>query len=364
MRIQTVRAATLRIPLETPVIVGGGLCIAEREYFLVTLDTDAGLRGVGWSFTRGADLASAVRRLRPVLEGEDSMEIERLWERMTANGLPPSTRGVTMRAVSAIDIALWDIKGQVTGFPLHRLLGGYRTEVPVLMAGMYYTPGRRPEDDAREAALLRDEGFRLVKMMGGAAPFAEDLERVRAVRRALGPHVGIALDVNGAWTDHTVAAAHARALADLNVAFIEEPLPAEDRAGLAALVAEATVPIAAGETFHERRAFRDLVAGGAILRPDATVVGGISEWMKVHALGVTWRLRVIPHYFPEVHIHLAAAFAGVEAVECVTTVGDISNFHRIIRDPMHPASGVLRAPQDPGLGLQLDWTAVERYTVT
>lgn len=364
MRIQTVGAATLRIPMETPVIVGGGRRIAEREYLLVTLDTDAGLRGLGWSFTRGADLASAVRGLRPVLEGEDPLEIERLWERMTANGSSPATRGVTRRAVSAIDIALWDIKGQVAGLPLHRLLGGYRTDVPVLMAGMYYTPGRLPKDDAREAALLREQGFRMVKMMGGAAPFADDLERVRAVRRALGPDVGIALDVNGAWTDHTVAAAHARALSDLDVAFIEEPLPAEDRAGLAALVAESAVPIAAGETLHERQAFRDLVAGGAILRPDATVVGGISEWMKVHALGVTSGLRVIPHYFPEVHIHLAAAFAGVEAVECVTTVGDISNFHRIVRDPVRPTSGVLRAPQGPGLGLQLNWAAVERYTVT
>ncbi|MGH2372629.1 MAG: mandelate racemase/muconate lactonizing enzyme family protein, partial [bacterium] len=328
MRIQTVRAATLRIPLETPVIVGGGLRIAEREYLLVAIDTDNGLRGVGWSFTRDADLAGVANRLQSLLDGEDPLATERLWERMAAQDSGP-TRGTIMRALSAIDIALWDIKGQVAGLPLHRLLGGYRTEVPVLMAGMYYTPGRSLADDVREATLMSEQGFRTIKMMGGAVPFAEDLERVRAVRQALGPDIGIALDVNGAWTDHTVAAAHARVLADLNVAFIEEPLPAEDRAGLAALVAESAVPIAAGETLYERGAFRELVAGGAILRPDATVVGGISEWMKVHALGVTWGLRVIPHYFPEVHIHLAAAFAGVEAVECVTTVGDISNFHRI-----------------------------------
>lgn len=363
MRIKAVQAATLRIPLETPVIVGGGLRIAEREYLLIAIDTDSGLRGVGWSFTRGADLAATANRLRPVLDGADPLATEHLWERMAALGTSGPTRGAMMRTLSTIDIALWDIKGQVAGFPLHRLLGGYRTEVPVLMAGMYYTPGRSLADDTREAALLSEQGFRTIKMMGGAVPFAEDLERVRAVRHALGPEISLALDVNSAWADHTVAAAHARALADLDVAFIEEPLPAEDRAGLRALAAESPVPIAAGERVFDLPAFRDLAAGGAILRPDATVVGGLSTWMRVHALGVTWGARVIPHYFPEVHIHVAAALAGVEAVEFVTTAGGVSNFHRIVRDPVHPSGGVVRAPSGPGLGLEMDWDAVERFAV-
>lgn len=364
MRIKALRAATLRIPLETPVIVGGGLRIAEREYLLIAVDTDTDLRGVGWTFTRGADLAAAANRLRPLLDGADPLATEHLWERMAALDTSGPARGAMMRTLSAIDIALWDIKGQVTGLPLHRLLGGYRTEVPVLMAGMYYAPGRSPADDAHEAAVLAEQGFRTIKMMGGVVPFAEDMERVRAVRQALGPEIGLALDVNGAWTNHTVAVSYARALANLDVAFVEEPLPAEDRAGLRALAAESPIPIAVGETMSDLSAFRDLAAGGAILRPDATVVGGISAWMKVHGLGVACGATVIPHYFPEVHIHVAAGLAGVEAVECVTTVGGINNFHRIVRDPVHPSGGVFRAPPGPGLGLQLDWTAVERCTVT
>ncbi len=364
MRVKAVRAATLRIPLETPVIVGGGLRITEREYLLIAIDTDTGLRGVGWTFTRGADLAATARRLRPVLDGADPLATEHLWERMAALDTSGPARGNLMRTLSAIDIALWDIKGQVAGLPLHKLLGGYRTEVSVLIAGMYYTPGRSLADDMREAALLSEQGFRTIKMMGGAIPFDEDLDRVRAVRRVLGPHVGLAIDVNGAWTDHTVAASHARALADLNVAFIEEPLPAEDRAGLRALAAESPVPIAAGETVFDLPAFRDLATGGAILRPDATVLGGISTWMKVHGLGVACGAKVIPHYFPEVHIHMAAALSGVEAVEYVTTAGGISNFHRIVNDPMRPAGGVLHAPPGPGLGLELDWAAVERFTAS
>lgn len=364
MRIKAVRAATLRIPLETPVIVGGGLRITEREYLLIAIDTDTGLRGVGWSFTRGGDLVAAANRLRPVLDGADPLATEHLWERMAALESSGPARGTMMRTLSAIDIALWDIKGQVAGLPLNRLLGGFRTEVPVLMAGMYYTPGRSLADDMREAAQLGEQGFRTLKMMGGAVPFAEDLERVRAVRRVLGPDIALGLDVNGAWTDHTVAASHARALADLDVAFVEEPLPPEDRAGLRALTAESAVPIAAGETVFDLAAFRDLATGGAILRPDATVVGGISTWIKVYGLGAACGARVIPHYFPEVHIHMAAALGGVEAVEYVTTAGGISNFHRIVRDPMRPAGGSLHAPPGPGLGLELDWDAVEQFTVS
>ncbi len=365
MRIEAVRAVTLRIPLETPVLAGGGLRIAEREYLLVALATDSGLTGVGWSFTRGGDLAGIVRwTFQPLLEGADPLKTERLWDRMRAAAGTAVEIGPAMRTLSALDIALWDLKGQAAGLPLHVLLGGYRTAVPVLMAGMYYAEGRRPEDDAREAAGYADAGFRTIKMMGGVAPFAEDLARLRAVRSAVGPEIGVALDVNGAWHDEAAAIAHAQTLAELNVIFIEEPMPPENLAGLRALAAASPVPIAVGERATGRAAFRDLVAGGvSIMRPDATVVGGISEWLKVHGFAATWGSRMMPHYFPYVHIHVAAALPSVETVEFVTTAGDISNFHRIVRDPLRPAAGVVLAPPGPGLGLEVDWAAVERYAV-
>ncbi len=365
MRIEAVRAVTLRIPLETPVLAGGGLRIAEREYLLVALVTDSGLTGVGWSFTRGGDLAGIVRwTFQPLLEDADPLKTERLWDRMHAAARAADQPDPAMRALSALDIALWDLKGQAAGLPLHVLLGGYRTTVPVLMAGMYYTEGRRPDDDAREAAGYAEAGFRTIKMMGGVAPFTDDLARLRAVRQAVGPEIAIALDVNGAWRNPTEALAHARALAELNVVFIEEPLAPEDRAGLRALAAASPVPIAVGERATGREVFRDLIADGVrIVRPDATVVGGISEWLKVHGFAATSGSRVIPHYFPYVHIHMAAALPGVEAVEFVTTAGDISNFHRIVRNPLRPAAGVVQAPPGPGLGLEVDWAAVERYAV-
>ena len=363
MRISTVRAMTLSIPLESPVVLGGGLRITEREYLLVALVTDTGLTGVGWSYTRGGDLAGAVRRnLQPLVEGENPLEAERLWEKMYLATRFIGRSGLVMRALSAVDIALWDLKGQVTGLPLSTLLGGYRTEVPVLMAGMYYTEGRRSGDDAREAAGYAEAGFRMIKLMGGAAPFATDLARVRAVRQAVGPEVRIALDVNGAWREPKVAAGYARALAELDVAFIEEPIPTENLPALRALCAASPVPIAAGEVESGRWTFRELIASGVdILRPDATVVGGISEWLKVHAMATAWGRTVIPHDFPYVHIHLAAGVAGVDAVEFVTTAGGISNFHAIVRDPLRPRDGLVSAPSGPGLGVTLDWAAVERY---
>ncbi len=363
MRIKTVRAIALSIPLESPVILGGGLRIAEREYLLVALTTDTGLTGVGWSYTRGGDLAGAVRRnLQPLVEGENLLETERLWEKMYLATRFIGRSGLVMRALSAVDIALWDLKARAAGLPLSTLLGGYRTEVPVLMAGMYYTEGRRPEDDAREAAGYAEQGFRTIKLMGGAASFDVDLARVRAVRQAVGPEVRVALDVNGAWREPKVAAGYARALADLDVAFIEEPIHTEYLPGLRTLCAASPVPVAAGEVESGRWAFRELVTSGVdILRPDATVVGGISEWLKVHAMATAWGRQVIPHDFPYVHIHLAAGVAGVDAVEFVTTAGGISNFHTIVRDPLRPRGGVVAVPSGPGLGFTLDWAAVERY---
>ncbi len=363
MRITTVRAMTLTIPLDAPVVLGGGLRITEREYLLVVLITDTGLTGVGWSYTRGGDLAGVVRRnLQPLMEGENPLDGERLWEKMYQATRFIGRSGLVMRALSAIDIALWDLKAQAAGLPLSVLLGGYRTEVPVLMAGMYYTEGRRPGDDAREAGGYAEQGFRAIKVMGGAAPFATDLARLRAVRRAVGPEVRIALDVNGAWREPKVAAGYARTLADLDVAFIEEPIQTENLPALRALCAASPVPIAAGEAESGRWALRELIVSGVdVLRPDATVVGGISEWLKVHAAATAWGRTVIPHDFPYVHVHLAAGQAGADAVEFVTTAGGISNFHMLVRDPLRPRGGVVSAPSGPGLGVIWDWPAVERY---
>lgn len=365
MRILTVRALTLRIPLEIPVVLGSGLRIAEREYLLVALTTETGLTGVGWSYTRGGDLAGVVRRnLQPLIEGQDALATERLWEAMYHATRYIGRGGMVMRALSAVDVALWDLKGQAVDLPLHVLLGGYRPVVPVLMAGMYYTEGRRPDDDAREAAAYAEQGFRLIKLMGGAAPFAVDLARVKAVRRAVGDEVRVAIDVNGAWQDAETAAGYSRALVDEGVAFVEEPMLTENLPGLRAFCEASPVPVASGETDSGRWAFRELIGAGIdILRPDATVAGGISEWLKVHALAAAWGRAVIPHDFPHVHIHLAAGLAGVDAVEWVTTAGGISNFHYLARAPLQPRGGMLAAPTEPGLGLTLDWDAVERYAV-
>ena len=365
MRIASVRAVTVRIPLETPVVLGGGLRINEREYLLVALAAEGGLTGVGWSYTRGGDLAGVVRRnLRGLIEGRDVLAIAPLWEAMYHATRYIGRGGMVMRAMSAVDLALWDLAGQIAGRPVHALLGGHRIDVPVLMAGMYYTEGRRPEDDAREACGYTDRGFRMVKLMGGAAPFEVDLARVKAVRRAVGDEVRVALDVNGAWQGISEAAGHTRALADLGVAFVEEPVLTEDLEGLRALTSAASVPIACGEIDSGRWAFRELIGAGVdILRPDATVVGGISEWLKVHAMASTWGRAIIPHDFPYVHIHLAAGLPGVDAVEYVTTAGGISNFHHLVRSPLEPRNGMLTAPAAPGLGLTMDWDAVERFAV-
>jgi D-arabinonate dehydratase len=364
MRVTTVRARTLRIPLQTPVLVGTGWEIAARDYLLVALATDAGLIGIGWTYTRGADLVSEVDRLAPNLVGADPARTERLWSLMARAVPAGSQTSAPARALSALDVALWDLKAQAAGLPLHKLLGGHRAEVPVQMAAMYYTRGRRPDDDARDAAALVEGGFHTLKMMGGVAPFGDDLARVRAVRAAIGPAVILGLDVHHAWHDAKQATEHAKALKDYDVAFVEEPIPPERAGDLPALNRDSPIPIAMGELAFGLRAYEELVEGGiGVLRPDATVGGGITEWIRAHGLATAQGVHIVPHYFPYVHIHVAAGLAGVDSVECVSTAGDISNFHRIVRERLEPRGGVLRAPLTPGLGINLDWDAVDRYTV-
>ena len=137
MRVTTVRADALRIPLQRPVLVGTGWEIDARDYLLVAVTTDAGLSGIGWSYTRGSDLVAEVDRLVPHLEGADPLNTERFWD-LSARAVPAGSQtSPPARALSALDIALWDLKAQAAGLPLHRLLGGHRTEVPVQMAAMY-----------------------------------------------------------------------------------------------------------------------------------------------------------------------------------------------------------------------------------
>jgi len=362
--VRNVKAFTILIPMEKPIYMGG-YQVSAREYAVVEIESDTGAKGYGFTFTRGGDVAGAVvRHLKPLLMGEDPTATERLWQSMYWNTRYIGRKGLLMRAISAVDIALWDLKGKLCGMPLYRMLGGNRDEMPALMACGYYLEGKTVLDLADEVRGWADRGFRHIKIMAGAAPFLEDIARIRAARGVLRDDVQLAIDFNGIWTSVKDALEFARAAEDCRLSFIEEPFQPEQGSALKAFAERANQKVAAGEVESGRWAFRDLLANQAadILRPDATLAGGVSEWMKIAHMASGWDVPVLPHYFPYVHIQLVAAVPNAEWVELVTPEHGISNFGKIVRKPLDIRDGVVRVPQDPGLGLELDWQQMEKYT--
>ena len=361
MRITEVRATTCDVPLPRPIVMGE-LRYDSREYVLVEIVTDEATTGIGFGMTRGSPVAAIVERsLGPLLLGEDPLLTEALWDRLYYRNLPIGQRGIFMRALSAVDVALWDLKGQAAGLPIWRLLGGARTIVPVAIAGGYPASDRTTADLERELADYAARGFGLVKIAAGE--LRVDTARLVAARRAIGPDVGLAYDAHWAWRDLLSVVPTVRTWSDLDLRFIEDPFPAELMDLSTRLRSETGQRLALGEDTVGRWAFRDLIERHQpdVLRVDATVAGGLSETVKASALASAVGLPVLPHVFPEIHVHLAAAFGGILAVEMTDPAYETESLHRLFRRWVDLRDGQLVAPETPGIGVELDPDAVERY---
>jgi D-arabinonate dehydratase len=270
-----------------------------------------------------------------------------------------------LRDISALDVALWDLVGQVVGQPLYKLIGGYRDRVPAYASGGYYREGDPLAYVADEIGRYRDHGFGSVKIKVGGAPFAVDVERVRVARETLGPTGRLALDANNAWRTPAEAIRFVRAIERFDPWWIEEPLRVDDLAGNAEVARVLEIPLANGEIHSSRYDFRDLIGQRAadILQPDAGVLGGVSEWLKVAHTAASFDLPVAPHSHVYVHVHLAAAVENCLIAEYFLPEEDLYTFEQIVAEPLQFRAGQLEVPQRPGLGLVLDDAAVARYRV-
>lgn len=366
-RIRDVRAVAVRVPLSRPVRFATRL-VEAREYALVWIEAEDGTVGVGHAYagTRGGRLLRDIvlELFRPVLVGADATLIDHLWTALYQETLLLGRRGAVLRALSAVDIALWDRLGVATGLPLYRLLGGDRAEVPAYASGGYYTEGDPLASVERELRGHAEAGFDAVKIKVGR-DFALDVERVRVAREALGPARRLALDANNAWRSPHDAIRFARAVERYDPWWLEEPLSADDIAGHAEVARALDLPVATGEIHSTRWDFAALVERRAadILQPDASVVGGVSEWLKVAHLAAAAGLPVAPHWDHALHVHLAAAVGNCLGVEYFFLEGDVYNFDRLVREEvrLRPTGGLLRAPERPGVGIVFDEAAVERY---
>ncbi|MDH4104364.1 MAG: mandelate racemase/muconate lactonizing enzyme family protein [Thermoleophilia bacterium] len=364
MLIADVSVETFRIPLDPP-IENGRYRYASVDLALVRVTTDDGIEGFGIG-DGGVGLAGAplmtdgtVASLRPALLDRDPLRTEQIWEDLWVPKLI-GRRGFTTRVISAVDLALWDLKGRILGTSVARLLGQCHDRLPVYAAGGYYAPGKDVSDLVAEMVAHVERGIGAVKLKVGAASIAEDVRRVSAVRDAIGEDVLLLVDANNAYRRHE-AVDLARRLEPLGVYWLEEPLMPDDYEGHAWVGQRSSIPIALGENEYTRYGFRDVIQHGAasILNPDAQFVGGATEFMKVGALAQAHDLPIAPHGSVDLHVHLAAALPNALILEYSASGGD-RLWDAFFPERLPIRNGSVEPPQRPGFGIEPD----EEYLAT
>ena len=358
MKIESVEAGLYRIPLHTPL---SDATHGEMTAFqLVTArvrDSD-GADGLGYTYTVGrggaAVLSLIARDLAPLLLGEDPRLRERLWERMWWGLHYVGRGGPVTFAISAVDIALWDLAARRAQEPLWRFLGGNRPRVKCYAGGidLQFTEKQLLEQTERNLA----KGFRAIKMKVGRPRLSEDLARVAAMRKLLGEDVPLLVDANMRWrVDEAVRAS--RALAEHGVFWLEEPIVPEDVEGHREIITQGALPVAAGENLHGVNEFQRYIRAGAVSfpEPDVSNVGGITAWLKVAHLAEAHHLPVTSHGVHDLHVHLLAAVPNASFLE-VHGFG----LERFLPHPLSIEDGEAIAPERPGHGVEFDWGALEK----
>jgi len=335
----------------------------------VVIHTDCGLCGYGYTGTHAhlaADrlITNCISGVYgPLLIGEDPECVVQLWEKLFH--YPPAQwvgrSGIVHLALSAIDIALWDLKSKAAGLPLWKILGGKGdTKIEA-----YNTDGgwlNRSTEELTEAIRhqTEEEGYHGVKIKIGSADFYSDLERIEAVRRAVGPRIKLMVDANGR-EDLPAAIRFGRRLEDYDVYWLEEPLWYDDVAGHAALARSINTPLALGEQLYTLDDFRNFIAAKAVhfVQPDAVRLAGITEWWRVADLAMAYRLPVVPHIgdMMQVHLHLAIAHPACTLLEYIPWM------RQCFKEPASVEGGFFSVPEAPGAGTTILSTTLEHYNV-
>lgn len=384
MKITNVEAFWLRcpIPKEKQHFSDYGL-LTNFDMTLVVITTEDGLQGfgeakaaVGSSGVCASIVSCIENELKPILIGKDAKNISRLWEEMY-NGTRDhyalsrgrrfpilGRRGLTVSAMSGIDTALWDLKGKALNAPVMDLLGGAcREQMPAYASGGWANVDHIGEQLNGYVA----KGFKGVKMRVGIMDqtVQNSVDRVKAARKAIGPDIKLMADAHGTFSVPE-AKQFCRGVEDCNLYWFEEPISPDNRHGTAEVRASTSIPIAAGESEFTSFDIRDLLEVRAldVIQPDAAIIGGISETMRVGHLASIHQLELAPHCWGSAFSFMAGlnvAFASPSATIIEFSLGGNPMMYELVKEKIEVINGVIGAPTAPGLGLTPNWDFVNEF---
>ena len=319
--------------------------------------TDAdGATGMGYTFTCGVNGGAIAdilgREMAPMAVGRDADRVEAIWKDIWWAFHYGGRGGPTVLALSALDMALWDLKARKADMPLWRMLGGYDPKVPCYAGGIDIDLSAEELIDQTHENIAN--GHRAIKMKVGRDRLSEDVTKIAAMREAFGPDLPLMVDANMKYSvDGAVRAA--RAFQPFDLTWFEEPIPPEDPAGHRRILSEGGIPIASGENLRSLWEFRTAIEGGVTFpEPDVTNCGGITPFMKIAHLAEAFHLPVTSHGAHDITVQLLAACPNRSYLEAHGF-----GLEKFVMEPMELKDGYAIAPERPGHGVNFDWDRLE-----
>ena len=333
-------------------------------HLLTKVYTDEGITGWATSYfgriPSGMETVKLIidRELAPLILGQDPHDVRRLRSEMYVATEYYGTGGVANFALSAIDIALWDILGKAAGIPVAKLLGARRDAIPAYaMVGWYYDGGMK--EFLKQCTDAAEEGFHAVKLKVGRGGLQEDIERIKAIHTELGDDFRVMVDANCAF-DEMEAVQRGKAYEDLGVYWFEEPLQPYMRDSHARLRQKVRVSIAIGENYYTRHQFYDVIKAGLadVIQPDGRRAGGVTEWMDIGAISEAAGIKLASHGGGPGNVNVLCAIENAIYIES----GSLKSENRMLVTQLKMQDGAIRIPEAAGMGteLQEDYVAFHR----
>jgi len=363
MKIASLETGIVLLPNDEPLAGFSENPNAKNPIVWLKLRTDEGIEGLGVTYFGGAltrTLRHAVDELGALIVGEDPLRVEAVAQKLRNAAGSSGPGGILTMAMSAIDVALWDIKGKALGLPLWKLLGGGRDRIRTYASGALRR-GLKLDEAVTAAGRLREKGYRQTKMqlgLPGVTSPAREVEQARLIREAVGPDMDLMCDINQRWRpEQAIDIGRRVEQAGVGLFWLEDVTAADDYPGLARVADALSTPVAGGEYLWGITPFRHMLEARSvdIVMIDQVRSGGITPWLKSAGMAEAFNVPVVSHGVPEIHVHL------VGAVPNGLTVEYMPRLFPLWRAVPQPRDSMLDMPAAPGLGLEFDEAAIAKY---